>query len=1177
MPAALIARGSKSVWIGALLGLMPVGLDPSELVVNGPEGATLRVPVRRDTWVSTVGEEADANLGGAPRLKLKSIQEMTLLDVDPKPLRGRVIARATLHLRRVAEPKLLRLTVSTVATPWGEGTSPGYEPQAGGASFRRAQHPDGPWAGPGSADLTEAVLSRGGTLWRMADATAPDAQGWQAVPVDPLVLAARVADLASGFLVFDDTGTEWSHRGDEFKLSPFPNRFVASREAGRASAPYFTVELGPKDDQPPAAVSALRAEPADDLPPGEAVVTWTTPADAGPAGTLGFLVTLDGQPAPRHLIPLAAAVGAPVRMALYGLDQRPGATLKIEVRAVDAAGNVGPPTRGTVTLSNRQPKPLPGQAPKLPKAADALFPKLGPADVAILDELDKVHPTTGKLIPEQPEGYLRANHLWDAARRTIRLHAARNEFTAFQILIRGDRPAVKPGLQFEGPAAARLKTEFGRYRAVGTKGGPLPDPIVPLGSPPDDRVPGRTSTSLHAELYVPHDAPAGEHRGTLTLVDGGQTLSLPVVLTVWDFTLPDALSFLPEMNCYGLPENERDYYRLAHRHRTVLNSVPYAHSGRVSDGCAPRWDGQRLDWTAWDKRFGPLLDGSAFSDLPRKGVPLECLYLPLFENWPTPMAGHYNESYWADEAFPARYRANFVEVSRQFAEHFHAKKYDQTLFHFYLNGKNNFKEPGWSKGTCPWWLDEPAHWQDFWALRYFGAAFHEGIHQAKGPAKLLFRADISRPQWRRDGLDGLLDYHVVGSAFRTYRRRVLDDKQRFGEIVVEYGSTGPIEGSNLQPLGWCLEAWALGADGVLPWQTVGTDASWKQADELALFYPGRKPKEGPIPSVRLKAYRRGQQDVEYLTLLAKLEQEPRWALGEQVRQALGLAGQRQGTGFTGGEDAGRIDYGQLRPQDVWALRIRIGEALSQARPKPERQLVEFRTPRRDPGALPERMVSGTGPARGAATSTAAPKGPLRTTTVQGPRTVRDALIDSEKPEQALGTQPRDNAIRRGDQPVSALLLQFDLGQADPAKLETAELSVFVWDPSTQGRTRLEARPLTTAWDEASVSWSGPTAAKRWTQGAFAVEADTAAGSPASRTIVEPEGDTDLADPPVEVRLDVTDLVRDWLAGRRPNHGLALVPVPDRSVDEGQYTRFQVYATESGRAPVQPKLTIRSRP
>ena len=42
-----------------------------------------------------------------------------------------------------------------------------------------------------------------------------------------------------------------------------------------------------------------------------------------------------------------------------------------------------------------------------------------------------------------------------------------------------------------------------------------------------------------------------------------------------------------------------------------------------------------------------------------------------------------------------------------------------------------------------------------------------------------------------------------------------------------------------------------------------------------------------------------------------------------------------------GEDAGRIDYGRLRPQDVWALRVAIGEALSQAHPAARSKLVDF--------------------------------------------------------------------------------------------------------------------------------------------------------------------------------------------------------------------------------------------
>ena len=172
---------------------------------------------------------------------------------------------------------------------------------------------------------------------------------------------------------------------------------------------------------------------------------------------------------------------------------------------------------------------------------------------------------------------------------------------------------------------------------------------------------------------------------------------------------------------------------------------------------------------------------------------------------------------------------------------------------------------------------------------------------------MVFRIDDSRPQWRRDALDGLVDYHVVGSALRQYPRLVFDRKRKFGEIVIEYGGTNPVGASNLQPVGWSLDAWSLGTDGVLPWQTIGTAGSWKKADELSLFYPLP---DGVIPSIRLKAYRRGQQDVEYLTLWGQLHKLPRWAVGQQVREALHLSGSRRAT-ETGGS-RGRRAHRLLR-------------------------------------------------------------------------------------------------------------------------------------------------------------------------------------------------------------------------------------------------------------------------
>ncbi len=213
-----------------------VGSAPAAVAaVPPPSGEAVKLPVTRDTWFSNVGVEADGNNGGADKLKLKSIQEMSLIDVDPAALRGRVIQGATLHLHLAGDPILRRVTVSTFGAEWVEGTSSNYAPQKGSSCHKWRQYPDVPWTTPGS-DLCSVMLGQGGTTWRMADAFPPDAGGWQKVAVDPSVVAARVAGVSYGFLLFDDTGSEWKRDGDKFTLFHMPNRFVHSREAGPARA-----------------------------------------------------------------------------------------------------------------------------------------------------------------------------------------------------------------------------------------------------------------------------------------------------------------------------------------------------------------------------------------------------------------------------------------------------------------------------------------------------------------------------------------------------------------------------------------------------------------------------------------------------------------------------------------------------------------------------------------------------------------------------------------------------------------------------------------------------------------------------------------------------------------------------------------------------------------------------
>ncbi len=963
----------KLLWVG----LIVFGLQCSGLAWP-PTGQAVRVPVVRDTWVSSVKGEQDANLGGAKKLKTKGIQEFTLLDIDPDPLRGRVIHGAMLHLRcRSPKAPQRRLTVSTLASQWAQGTSWRYKTQPSSASFRWAKQAQRLWAHPGS-DITAVINGEGHSMWRFADPTPPDAQGWQVVPVEPSVIAARVAGVSHGLVVFDDVGSEYTRRGDRFQYRLFPNRFVYSREAGQAYAPYLTVYFGDQDHQPPAAIEAVQSS-ATDLPAGQASVSWITPPDAGPAETIGFHARFSTDPTfewgsareiPRYLIPMAAPPGQTVTMLLRDLGLSAKQTIHVGIQAVDAAGNVGPIATMRVVTAD-QPKRSginQGPAPVEPFVDRAPLPQLKApgqtrgVSVCVIDALDKVNPVSGAMIPPQPKGYKQANHLWSAKRRLVRLHAAKNEFVVFQIVLTGPTDGAIGEFTFDhDPAAHASQAKLLRLRHVKSNKGWLPDPLVPLGSQPiripakDENIPDQTHAAFLAEVYVPHEAKAGTHTGTLRLACGGPPLTIQVQLHVWDFTLPDHLSFIPQMNCYALPAPpiERAYYRLAHEHRTCLNRLAYNWRGQVRSGHAPdrpnRKSG-RFDWTRYDRRFGPLFDGSAFNDLPRRGVPIEAFYLPINENWPMDVNQAFKGSYWADEAFKPHYRKQLIDACRQFAKHCRDKGWDETFFEFYLNNKLFHKKDRWRAASAPWIFDEPVNTQDFWALRWYGTAFHEAVTPIRGNVKMAFRCDISRPQWQRDLLDGVLDINVVSGAFYQYRRRVLARKQRWGEMVYIYGGANGVTGSNVQSAAWCVDAWSQGADGVLPWQTVGNHASWRRADALSLFYPGQPVGlRGPIPSVRLKAYRRGQQDVEYLTILAETLAIPRWALGQEVRQRLGQQAQFHQASE---HDAGQLRYDTLNPADLWALRMRVGTMLDRLNPPAKRRWVRLHTPVRDVSALP---------------------------------------------------------------------------------------------------------------------------------------------------------------------------------------------------------------------------------
>ncbi|MBX7209679.1 MAG: DUF4091 domain-containing protein [Verrucomicrobiaceae bacterium] len=515
--------------------------------------------------------------------------------------------------------------------------------------------------------------------------------------------------------------------------------------------------------------------------------------------------------------------------------------------------------------------------------------------------------------------------------RSLRFFAAKGECIGFSVAAR--------------PADVRVEIDGieAKLHAMPKVGGQH-DPLVPAGFDPGGAPVNLADADTFIDLHVPKAAAHGGRTGTLR-VNGAD---VPLHFTVWNFTLPDRLSFLPQMNAYGLPGQPREWYRLAHENRTVLNQLPYGWRGNVDDPPPViRADGT-WDWTKYDAEFGPLLDGSAFAGLPRAGVPVEAFYLPLNENWPMQHDAHFKGGYWIEHAFDETYWTEFRAAAAEIARHFEERGWTTPVLEFYLNDKVSFKTGGWRKTFAAWIFDEPVHTQDFWALRRYGQEFWKAVAPFQKPA-LAFRADISRPQWQRDVLDHVTNVEVVSGVLRDYWPRVMRRAEQCGNLYYMYGSASPAGVSGTANAAWCVESWSLGAEGVVPWNTIGKASAWQQPDDLAVIYPTPN---GPVPSLRLKAFRAGQQLVEYLEQYAAASNQPRASVMAAVRA---IPGVRATLVKKSEEDAGRSLFGAETHAALATLRVRLGRWLDAKAPAPRESWHDPR-PRR-PDATKARTIT----------------------------------------------------------------------------------------------------------------------------------------------------------------------------------------------------------------------------
>ena len=884
---------------------------------GGAMAEKTRLEITADTSVCCHEIERDLNAGGSPRIKLKGTENLILINFDAERLPGRAVS-ATLRMKGTANDMMVRkVGVSTVGVPWVEG-SRDYGKAGPGESCSIYPGTAGMqgWTGAG-LDFTYAVFGRAGTIWTMVYAER-EKDEWYAIPLDPRFLEACAAGLSYGLALSDDNGQTMNIAPEISEGMNRSNNFFWSRESGK-DAPYIEVETGPAlpgmASRGKLKVKAVPWPGGADWKQGGLAVEWDGPrTEADRETLLGYRVKVDGVEMHDWMIPGVPPAGEKCRW-LVRLP-RPGDKATVEVIAVEGQGKGGLYGKASGRISPVrtavEPVSLVVQGPAVGGPLE-----IASARVWAVPDCVKVNPLTGNALEEPGVDYFgdkggtwrNGNPAWDGKSKAVTLTALRGEWIAFQLVV--ERTGNEPVSFHLAPGGFRgLPGNFRAYRTWYQKTGPgirewNADPLVPLGNDgaftvPDEKnaVPNQANQTLYIEYRVPADAKPGEYGATLALEPGG--IRVPVRLKVQAGVIPQTAAFSWSLVTYNTPgwsfgrpdeapftEAERAYYRMAHENRSTLTVLHYSHSGNFEPGCVPEVTGRGKemrvkDWTGFDKRFGPLFDGSAFDGTGREGVPLEQFYLALSENYPTTMAEGYKwndlkwEEHWlkageVSEGFSEAFKEQWIAVARDYLKHIREKGW-KTTFHVYLNDKYFYKQydsqrKEWGKGVSFWLLDEPMHADDFRALAFFGHLLRKA--QEGDRTRIVYRVDLSRPEWGRDTLDRVMDLDVSGG-FK--RHRILLDGWRtlYGHRHFTYGDLPRSRESALGLIAQALDLYSRGVDGYVPWQVQGGEENWKEFTTTCLLYSG-KPLglTGPCPSLRLKAMRRGEQDVEYVRLLAE--------------------------------------------------------------------------------------------------------------------------------------------------------------------------------------------------------------------------------------------------------------------------------------------------------------------
>jgi hypothetical protein len=556
-------------------------------------------------------------------------------------------------------------------------------------------------------------------------------------------------------------------------------------------------------------------------------------------------------------------------------------------------------------------------------------------DISILPSSIRLDPSTNQIIENRfsavedfhpTTNLLTQNWVYDGKQAV--LNGARGEYLSFQLVLTRHGSEPLKGITVEMDPFAKDKQAFSidpelflewsvevkqpstGYPKASLGPGWYPDALIPFDQIQSDsskvhrrwvyplelpdfnnRIDDQKSLIIWVDQYIPFDEQqiaAGTYHSDIKVTIGEHTKSIPIMLNVWNFAIPNENTFRASLQHEGFlssmdEDDELRIYQLFKRNRIALMDPTYAPKINYSATGAASYD-----WSAFDQRMAKYFVGQAFTEKhgykygPGYGEPIETFILPFN------VRGKHGGHGWPDvanvdnERDPDK-RILYTEAIQSVRDHLSAKvDPNKTELTVYLNG-----------------LDE-SYFPEAWdRMVYYGDLFRQYYPEAH------FRIDGGYSDEAMKVVENSINSWASHTLYydldrmKQYQEKGIED-WIYGPMLYESKVNSWVGSSTFIDLPLVNDraiSWASWKYGAYSWISWGIGAGWRNAwydpetwkdtyksgsdsdpdytfkklngNGLLIYSPGIIPNvQVACPSIRLKTMRDGVQEIEYLKLLA---------------------------------------------------------------------------------------------------------------------------------------------------------------------------------------------------------------------------------------------------------------------------------------------------------------------